>query len=83
MRTVVEQCGVVVLFGKYTDIASLVLLFGFTHIPVRTGIPIHACTIATPMALPVCRYRYRYGHIAIPGIERVMTTPVHACQSPS
>ena len=30
MRTGVEVCGVVVWFGKYTDIASLVLLFGFT-----------------------------------------------------
>ena len=28
MRTGVEGCGVVVWFGKYTDIASLVLLFG-------------------------------------------------------
>ena len=30
MRTGVEGCGVVVWFVKYTDIASLVLLFGFT-----------------------------------------------------
>ena len=30
MRTGVEGCGVVVWFGKYKDIASLVLLFGFT-----------------------------------------------------
>ena len=30
MRTGVEGCGVVVGFGKYTDIASLVLLFGCT-----------------------------------------------------
>ena len=31
MRTGVEGYGVVVWFGKYTDIASLVLLFGFTQ----------------------------------------------------
>ena len=30
MRTGVEGCGVMVWFDKYTDIASLVLLFGFT-----------------------------------------------------
>ena len=30
MRTGVEGCGVVVWFGKYTGIASLVLLFGLT-----------------------------------------------------
>ena len=30
MRTGVEGCGVVAWFGKYTDIASPVLLFGFT-----------------------------------------------------
>ena len=29
MRTGVEGCGVVVWFWKYTDIVSLVLLFGF------------------------------------------------------
>ena len=32
MRTAVKGCGVVVWFGKYTDTASLVLLFGFTHV---------------------------------------------------
>ena len=31
MRTGVQVCGVVVWFFKYTDIASLVLLFGFTQ----------------------------------------------------
>ena len=31
MRIGVEGCGVLVWFGKYTDIASLVLLFDFTH----------------------------------------------------
>ena len=30
MCTGFERYGVVVWFGKYTDIASLVLLFGFT-----------------------------------------------------
>ena len=30
MRAGAEGCGVVVWFGKYTDIASLVLPFGFT-----------------------------------------------------
>ena len=30
-RIVVEGCGVVVWFGKYTDIAFPVLLFGFTY----------------------------------------------------
>ena len=31
MRTGVEGCGVVLWFGKYTDIAFLVSLFGFTQ----------------------------------------------------
>ena len=46
MRTGVEGCGVVVWFGKYTDIASLVLLFGFTQPTV------HICQNFMPIYMP-------------------------------
>ena len=35
MRPGVEGCGVVVWFGKHTDIAFLVSLFGFTQVLVQ------------------------------------------------
>ena len=50
--TGVEGCGVEVWFGKYTDIASLVLLFGFTT-------PAYSVVYWLGTRVPVPRYRYR------------------------
>ena len=70
MRTRVEGCGVVVWFGKYTDIASLVLLFGFTQ-------PAYTSTTGTGIAPPTQNLFLCLGFSSVETKQRSIST-IHA-----
>ena len=59
VRPGVEGCGVVVWFGKYTDIASLVLLFGFTQPIDAMLLCVHAQKLTLSDALVVVVQLFR------------------------